>query len=168
MLPLKALPKILKHATPAAAAAALSNQYLTKGAGGHSRSVSNSSVATVNGHLAPESANGANRLVAIRTVTPGPEMDESSRASSTSRLSSLETEEKAAREQLIVLEEQRFLVGEMLADAQRRRKMEEVESLGRNVEDLNRECDRLAGVVEGLGREIGGVWMGDGNADGSQ
>ena len=50
------------------------------------------------------------------------------------------------------------MVSEMLADAQRRRKMEEVESLGRNVEDLNRECDHLQGVLEGVRREVERVW----------
>ena len=50
------------------------------------------------------------------------------------------------------------MVGEMLADAQRRRKFEEVESLGRNLDDISKECDRLQGVLSGLKAEVEDVW----------
>jgi rabenosyn-5 len=111
MLPLKSLPKLLKHATPT----------------------------TVDGHLAPPADGHRSKspLAAIKSDSNAPSV------SSDSAISSLEVEEKELRERLIVLEEQKFMVGEMLADAQRRRKFEEVEALGRNVEDLSKEIDGL-------------------------
>ncbi|KAK0622050.1 FYVE zinc finger-domain-containing protein [Bombardia bombarda] len=69
-------------------------------------------------------------------------------------LSALETEEKEARERLIVLEEQRFLVKEMLDGARGRRRMEEVGALTRNLDELDREIEHVAKVVRG--------WLGDG------
>lgn len=140
MLPLKSLPKVLKHASP------------------HGRSTSTSSINTLNGHLSPAPTPGGRKPLAAIQNRPSPNGDNSSQHSSESRLSLLETEEKAAREQLIVLEEQKFMVGEMLADVQRRRKFEEAESLSRNVEDLTRECDRLQSILSGLKHEVEGVW----------
>lgn len=69
----------------------------------------------------------------------------SSRNSSTSSaaLTALESEEKQLRERLIVLEEQKFFVSEMIADANKRRKFDEVGSLAQNVEDLSREIDQI-------------------------
>ena len=121
MLPLKSLPKILKHATP--------------------DGPSHRSSRSIDGHLAPPATNyhrsSSSPLAAIR----------SDAASSDSAVSSLEAEEKELRERLIVLEEQQFMVGEMMADAQRRRKFEEVEALARNLEDLGIEID---GVTKNL------------------
>jgi len=71
--------------------------------------------------------------------------DAASQASSSSAVSALEAEEKALREQLIVLEEQAFLVKEQIADASKRRKFDEVDSLNRNMGDLNREIDLVQG-----------------------
>lgn len=124
MLPLKSLPKILKHATP--------------------NGVSHRASTSIDGHLAPPSAyprrNSSSPLAAIRSEA----------ASSDSAISSLEAEEKELRERLIVLEEQKFMVGEMLADAQRRRKFEEVEALARNVEDLGVEIDGINSGLQNL------------------
>lgn len=121
MLPLKSLPKILKHATP--------------------DGPSHRSSRSIDGHLAPPSANyrrnSSSPLAAIRSEA----------ASSESAISSLETEEKELRERLIVLEEQKFMVGEMMADAQRRRKFEEVEALARNIEDLGIEINGVMGQL---------------------
>ncbi|KAL9057468.1 MAG: hypothetical protein Q9162_002305 [Coniocarpon cinnabarinum] len=146
MLPLKSLPKILKHAAPPSS-------------GLHSRNSSTASVMTVNGRqsASPAPQLRSSPLTAIKNAdTDG--TGASSQASQSSRLSVLEDEEKTAREQLIVLEEQRFMVGEMLADAQRRRKFEEVESLGRNVEDLDTECGRLRGELEKVKTQVEEVW----------
>lgn len=71
--------------------------------------------------------------------------DAASQASSSSAVSALEAEEKALREQLIVLEEQAFLVKEQIADASKRRKFDEVDSLNRNMGDLDREIDLVQG-----------------------
>lgn len=139
MLPLKSLPKILKHAQPPSSSI-------------HSRTVSSSSITTANGHLSPspQPQSRNHPLATHRSAAAIDGFENSSQPSQSSRLSALEDEEKEAREQLIILEEQRFMVGEMLADAQRRRKFEEVESLGKNVEDLDGECARLKEKLEGV------------------
>ena len=76
-----------------------------------------------------------------------------------SAVSALEAEEKSLRDRLIVLEEQKFFVSEMIADANRRRKFDEVSSLAVNVEDLSREIDRVNGMLAGLDFE--GVYTGN-------
>lgn len=138
MLPLKSLPKILKHAAP------------------HGRSLSSESV---NGHVA-STIHVRSPLASIERNGP-PNAEESSQKSSVSRLSSLEAEEKIAREQLIVLEEQKLMIGEMLSDAQRRRKFDDVDSLSRNLDDLTKECDRLQGILHGLKVEVAEVYTGN-------
>lgn len=75
-----------------------------------------------------------------------------------SAISALEAEEKSLRERLIVLEEQKFFVSEMIADANRRRKFDEVSSLAVNIEDLSREIDRVNGMLDALDFE--GVYTG--------
>lgn len=110
MLPLKTLPKLLKHASP---------NGLT-------------------GHLTP-SSRSTSALSSIKYNN----IDGASQVSSSSAVSALEAEEKQLRERLIVLEEQKFFVGEMIADASRRRKFDEVSSLAQNVEDLNQEIDQI-------------------------
>ena len=115
MLPLKSLPKILKHASPHGASSNSSNSH--------------------RGALAQIKYN---------------DIDSASQISSSSAISAMEAEEKELRERLIVLEEQRFMVGEMITDATRRRKWDEVEALKGNVGDLGREIDALNGVIGGL------------------
>jgi len=139
MLPLKALPKLLKHATPADGHAAM----------------------TVDGHLAPPADGHRSKspLAAIRNDSDAPSV------SSDSAISTLEVEEKELRERLIVLEEQKFMVGEMLADAQRRRKFEEVEALGRNVEDLGKEIDGVQKMLGNLDFAVEKAFL-DGMVDG--
>jgi len=123
MLSLKALPKVLKHATPnglhpssAGAPSPLSRSPAHSDAGGDASSVTSSATTT--------------RLV-LPTLKADVDNEES----------------RQLRESLVVLEEQKFLVSEMLADATRRRKFEEVESLTRNLADLSREADRVGGVL---------------------
>lgn len=112
MLPLKSLPKVLKHASP--------------------HGTSNS---RPNGLLA--------------SIKHGDNLETASQASvsSSSAISSMEAEEKSLRERLIVLEEQKFLVGEMVADASKRRRFEEVASLTANIHDLNVEIDHINGLL---------------------
>lgn len=57
-----------------------------------------------------------------------------------------------------MLEEQKFFVSEMIADANRRRKFDEVSSLAVNIEDLSREIDRVNGMLDALDFE--GVYTG--------
>ena len=116
MLPLKALPKVLKHASPHGV---LSNGHLTTT--GHS----------------------THALAAIKYN----DLDNVSQISSSSAISALEEEEKTLRERLIVLEEQKFFVDEMVRDANKRRKFDEVISLTQNVQDLSREIDQIQGQL---------------------
>ncbi|KAJ5288949.1 hypothetical protein N7478_001979 [Penicillium angulare] len=136
MLPLRSLPEILKNASP-------SRDRIP------SRMASPST--PVNGSLSgnrPQSSALASIKYNERT---GASRSTSSLTSDTSSaVSALEAEEKSLRERLIVLEEQKFFVSEMIADANRRRKFDEVSSLAVNVEDLSREIDRVNGMLAGL------------------
>jgi rabenosyn-5 len=114
MLPLKQLPKLLKHASP-------------QGANGLP-------------------SNGRSALSSIKYN----DVDSASQVSSTSVVSAMEAEEKELREKLIVLEEQKFFVSEMIADANKRRKFEEVASLSANRSDLEREIDSVQGMLSQL------------------
>ena len=139
MLPLKTLPKLLKHATPH----------------GHGKAIINGRQTSA---LGPGSA-----LASIKYNGMNPETASQSQLSSaaSSQISALEAEEKALREQLIVLEEQKFFVSEMIADANRRRKFDEVAALQGNVEDLGREIDGVQGLLAGLDFE--GAYTGTGS-----
>lgn len=119
MLPLKSLPKLMKQAT-------------------------------ANGKQSPPTSNGkpqgALSSINYNKVANGEgSRPSSSRNSSISSVAftALEVEEKQLRERLIVLEEQKFFVSEMIADANKRRKFDEVGSLAQNVEDLSREIDQI-------------------------
>ena len=127
MLPLKTLPRILKHASP--------HGYIS------------------NAHLTP---NGR-PSTALSSIKYN-DVDASSQASSSSAVSALEAEEKTLRERLIVLEEQKFFVSEMIADANKRRKFDEVSSLAQNVEDLSKEIDQVNGMLGQL--DFAGTYAG--------
>ncbi|RDW86920.1 putative vacuolar segregation protein (Pep7) [Aspergillus mulundensis] len=143
MLPLKTLPKILKHATPNGTQPSLAGSSGSPG-----------SMPTA-GHQRQNSGLGS-----IKSGNIAASVSNSSMASETSSaVSALEAEEKALRERLIVLEEQKFIVSEMIADANQRRKFDEVSSLAMNVEDLTREIDRINGLLDGLDFE--GAYMGN-------
>ncbi|KAL2861148.1 putative vacuolar segregation protein (Pep7) [Aspergillus lucknowensis] len=142
MLPLKALPQVLKHATP-------------NGNASSAGFPTSPSRASTEGHRRQGSA-----LSIIKPGNAPASISNSSLASETSSsVSALEAEEKALRERLIVLEEQKFFVSEMIADANRRRKFDEVSSLAMNVEDLTREIDRVNGMLDGLDFE--GAYLGN-------
>ncbi|RAK98225.1 putative vacuolar segregation protein (Pep7) [Aspergillus ibericus CBS 121593] len=144
MLPLKSLPKVLKHASS------------------HGRPSSSTSSPTSpspgNGSLGGSRRQGP-ALASIKYGSIAASGSNSSLASdASSAISALEAEEKSLRERLIVLEEQKFFVSEMIADANRRRKFDEVSSLAMNIEDLTREIDRVNGMLDGLDFE--GVYTG--------
>lgn len=128
MLPLKSLPKLLKHASPHGA---------PHGA---------------NGGALPRHGQGA--LAAIRYN----DLDTSSQISSSSAVSAVEAEEKELKERLIVLEEQKFFVSEMIADANKRRKFDEVASLSANLQDLSQEIDQVNGMIGQL--DFAGAYAG--------
>ncbi|KAJ5668557.1 uncharacterized protein N7477_007127 [Penicillium maclennaniae] len=143
MLPLKSLPKVLKHASPAT---------------DRIPSRASSPATTVNGSPAPRPQESALASIKYnnRVATSG--SNSSLASESSSAVSALEAEEKSLRERLIVLEEQKFFVSEMIADANRRRKFDEVSSLAVNVEDLSREIDKVNRMLSGLDFE--GVYTG--------
>jgi rabenosyn-5 len=63
----------------------------------------------------------------------------------------VETEEEIQRrETVVVLEEQKFLVLGMLEEAKNRRRFDEVEALGRSLEEIEEEVLRLGGGVVGV------------------
>lgn len=72
----------------------------------------------------------------------------------------LEAEEKRLRERLAVLEEQGFLVGEMVEEARRGRRLDEVVALMRNKEEVEHEAAAVRRELEGLDFE--GVHIGGG------
>lgn len=137
MLPLKAVPKVLKHSKP-------QGRPLTNG---HSNSASN---IRPSGH-------------ALAKIGRHDTNDSSSQISSgaSSAISALEAEEKSLRERLIVLEEQKFLVSEMLSDANKRRNFDEAAALRGNLDDLEKEIDSVQGMVGQLDFE--GVYNGRGD-----
>jgi rabenosyn-5 len=144
MLPLKSIPKILKHTTPA-------SDRIPSRTSSPSTPVNGST----GGLRPPETA-----LSSIRYNSVAASGSNTSLASDTSSaVSALEAEEKSLRDRLIVLEEQKFFVSEMIADANRRRKFDEVSSLAMNVEDLSREIDRVNGMLANLDFE--GVYTGN-------
>lgn len=141
MLPLKTLPKILKHATPHGA------------------------------HALGPKIDSANPRSALAVLNPSHiRHDSSSNLSvasfASSRVSELEAEEKSLRERLIVLEEQKFMVQEMIADANKRRKFDEVAALAGNVEDLSAEIDSVQKLVDNLRGEFEGVYASGGLGSG--
>ncbi|KAK2875669.1 hypothetical protein FQN49_001502 [Arthroderma sp. PD_2] len=144
MLPLKTLPKILKHATP------------------HGRHFNSFDSSSSDGRRLNGGAGAAQprSLAAIKYGNPEQGGSTTSLASNnSSAISALEAEEKELRDRLIVLEEQRFFVSEMIADANKRRKFDEASSLAQNVADLNKEIDHVNGMISQLDFE--GLFAGD-------
>lgn len=135
MLPLKSVPKILRHAAPNGQLpnGTSSPSTLTSNGPGHATKPRESALASINYNSIAGNGNAS---------SPSSE--------TSSAISALEAEEKNLRERLIVLEEQKFFVSEMIADANRRRKFDEVSSLAMNMEDLSREIDRVSGILNGL------------------
>lgn len=135
MFPLKSLPKVLKHGatTDSPASGASTPTCSSPAPDATARRPQESALASI--HYNRISASGSNSSVA---------------SDNSSAVSAMEEEEKALRERLIVLEEQKFFVSEMIADANRRRRFDEVSSLAMNVEDLSREIDRINGMLNNL------------------
>ncbi|POS87443.1 hypothetical protein EPUL_001230 [Erysiphe pulchra] len=73
-----------------------------------------------------------------------------SQTSSSSGASSLEVEERELTEQLIALEEQRFMLNEMLSVARKAQRADEQAILSENMTELETECDRLRVALENL------------------
>ncbi|KAL2193969.1 FYVE zinc finger-domain-containing protein [Corynascus similis CBS 632.67] len=75
-------------------------------------------------------------------------------------VSALETEEKEAREKLVVLEEQRFMVQEMLNHARGARRFEEAGALTKNLEELDKEIEASKRLVAGVEERWEGLYAG--------
>lgn len=88
------------------------------------------------------------------------ESDTASQANSETStvVSALETEEKELRERLVVLEEQRFMVEDMLRTATRARRFEEMAALNRNIDELDGEINGLKSKVSSVEHRWEGVY----------
>lgn len=144
MLPMKSLPTMLKR-----------NLSSPGNPGSHRRLLGaadrHGSSGSVPGALSP--------LRRGESAEPGSETASLGEASETSTaVSALETEEKELRERLVVLEEQRFLVQEMVNNARASRRFEEVGALNKNVEELDREISALTNAVCGLEHRWEGLY----------
>ena len=140
MLPLKTLPKLLKHAGP-------NGKINGRNASSSSLPLSSSSSLTPN-RRTQSSALATIRYHANHQHPPDPVAGSSSQVSvistgnsSTTTISAMEAEERQLRERLIVLEEQRFLVDEMLSSARKGRRFDDITALAQNLHDLNLEID---------------------------
>ncbi|KAF1732987.1 Vacuolar segregation protein PEP7 [Beauveria bassiana] len=128
MLPLKSLPQLLRNQS--------------------SRSARSTP------HLSVHSASSGLRHTELA------ESDTASQAASEAStvVSQLETEEKGLREGLAVLEEQRFMVEEMLRAATRARRFEEISALNRNMDELEAEITALKGKITSVESRWEGVY----------
>jgi hypothetical protein len=81
---------------------------------------------------------------------------------STAVSAALESEEREARERLVVLEEQRFMVQEMLNSAKGARRFEEAGALTKNLEELDGEIAAMKKVVAAVEERWEGVYAGEG------
>ncbi|KAJ9137483.1 Vacuolar segregation protein PEP7 [Pleurostoma richardsiae] len=147
MLPLKSLPRMLRSHAAHGGGSPL--------AGNHRRLLSgldrSSSTGSGSSHLSSPLRNG--ELADAETASLGGASEASSAAAS-----ALEVEEKELRERLVVLEEQRFLVREMVANARGARRFEEVGALTKNVEELDKEIEKLSKAVHGVEERWEGLY----------
>lgn len=131
MLPLKSLPQLLRQRSgpsPSSNSRFISSPQNPRSGLRHSQLASTDSETNSQAGTAPsETDDGASTVV-----------------------SQLETEEKDLRERLVVLEEQRFMVDEMLKAAKTARRFEEATALSRNMEELE-------GEINGLKIKVGDV-----------
>ncbi len=130
MLPLKSLPQLLRNHSSS------------------TRSTSSRSTATTQPH-----ASGLRHFELAESDTASQANSETSTV-----VSALETEEKELRERLVVLEEQRFMVEDMLRTATRARRFEEMAALNRNIDELDGEISGLKNKVNSVEDRWAGVY----------
>jgi hypothetical protein len=139
MLPLKSVPQMLRTSSSSSSTTS-THRRLLSGLNGSSS------------HLSPL-RNGAS------AAPPDPETASIGGASEASTaVSALETEEKELRERLVVLEEQRFLVNDMINNARGAKRFEEISALTRNREELDREIEGLKRLVDGVEQRWEGLY----------
>ncbi|KAI0400134.1 FYVE zinc finger protein [Xylaria palmicola] len=137
MLPLKNLPRLLKHSSASSSQSRL--------------------LLHANGHVGSPLRHGD----ALETASQASEASTSMSMMSTAT-SALQTEETELRERLIVLEEQRYMVRKMIAASRGARRLEEVGALTRNVEELEREMDAVRARVGDVEARWRGLYAGGG------
>lgn len=142
MLPLKSVPRMLR--TSSSPAVPPSHRRMLSGLNGSASS----------SHLSPL-RNGESAM------SSDPETASLGGASETSTAASaLETEEKELRERLVVLEEQRFMVNDMISNARGAKRFEEISALTRNREELDREIEGLKERVNRVEERWEGLYAG--------
>lgn len=147
MLPLKSLPHLLKKTSSG-----------TRGPT-HLRLSSTSSLAT----------NGLSPLRSSQLASEDAAETASQTSETSTAVSALETEEKQIRERLVVLQEQRFLVKQMVENARGARRFEEVGALGRNIDELDREIRTVEALVGGVEAKWEGLYReGQGSVAGAR
>ncbi|CAZ86002.1 unnamed protein product [Tuber melanosporum] len=95
-------------------------------------------ISSTNGNNKPSSSR-ALTMVTTEEGEDGTEVD-----------SSAALKEKELKEGLMVLEEQRFMVQEMLTEASKRRRFDEVSALAASLEELDREVEKMNGEIAKL------------------
>lgn len=140
MLPLKSLPQMLRSRTSASS----SSSRLTGTANHHSSSGLR--------HTELAAASETSSQTSRDAGGDGASTPNGKAASEASTIvSQLETEERQVRERLAVLEEQRFMVSDMVRSARDARRFEEVTALSRNLDELDGEiavAKKSIGLVE--------------------
>jgi hypothetical protein len=148
MLPLKSLPRMLKtHSSSFSYSSSNSSSSSLPASSGHRRLLSG-----LNGSSSSPLRNGLSVGVDDRAETAS--LGGVSEAST----ALLESEEKDLRERLVVLEEQRFLVQQMVDGARGARRFEEVGALTRNLEELDREIESLRKSVTSVEERWEGLY----------
>lgn len=132
MLPLKSLPQLLRNQSSMSSRSARSAAHLSVHSGGSS---------------------GLRHTELAESDTASQAASEASTV-----VSQLETEEKGLREGLAVLEEQRFMVEEMLRAATRARRFEEISALNRNMDELQAEIQALKTKITNVEAKWEGVY----------
>ncbi|KAK4142205.1 uncharacterized protein C8A04DRAFT_13388 [Dichotomopilus funicola] len=137
LIPLKSVPAMLKNQK------SNHRRLLSGGNNGSSHSISSPLRNAESSGLDPETASigGASEV-------------------STAVSTALETEEKEAREKLVILEEQRFMVQEMLSQARGSRRFEEAGALTKNLEELDKEIEASKKLVAGVEERWEGLYSG--------
>jgi len=138
MLPLKSVPQMLKSGSSSSSTS--NHRRLLSGLNGSPS------------HLSPLRNGESAALSDPETASLGGASEAST------AVSALETEEKELRERLVVLEEQRFLVNDMVNSARGSRRFEEVSALTRNREELDREIEALKKQVSGVEERWEGLY----------
>jgi len=148
MVPLKHVPRMLRSQSSVSSQGGASGASTPSGHGGQHRRL----LSALNGsaHHSPL-RNG-------ESLADGGDASSVAGSEASTAVSALETEEKDLRERLVVLEEQRFLVQEMINGARGSKRFEEVGALGRNLEELDREIDALKRQVSGVEERWEGLY----------